>query len=366
MITRAQFKNIILYLFLGIFFLYPFRVEPNTSFQLYQYCMACFATLVILLEFRTIYSMLRSKPFVYLLFFTITTTFINAYYFSIYRDSRFLIDLSFYLIYLIIAVYSFLLINENRIKQILFLSTLVLLPTLAYLLFFNIGSEFNTATYNNKNQLAQWAFYLAVFSVFTDLKTKRDRIIKVIVFTGAICISSITITRAVTFSVCISLIYLFFTDMRSFLMVILISLFLLTLHYSLNSTHFDQTVQKIESKYLKSNSKYDTFMGRGYWRILAFPSSIIFGKGERMHRERFDDPYEIHSSYGNLLFAYGLIGISMLFLFYQFFFSKISYDLIIIISVLFLSFFHNIFKSPFIMVLPVLYYYRNNSKITKF
>ncbi|MCC6419143.1 MAG: hypothetical protein IT429_12985 [Gemmataceae bacterium] len=56
--------------------------------------------------------------------------------------------------------------------------------------------------------------------------------------------------------------------------------------------------------------EYDTLATRGYDRILNHPEHLLFGAGEGAH-ERFEsDLYasEIHSSYGTLLFCYGVVG----------------------------------------------------------
>ncbi|CAN8138935.1 O-antigen ligase domain-containing protein [uncultured Thiomicrorhabdus sp.] len=51
---------------------------------------------------------------------------------------------------------------------------------------------------------------------------------------------------------------------------------------------------------------------RNYDRILAFPEYTLIGAGEA-HLERFypHDNLEIHSSFGNMLFAYGIVGFAL-------------------------------------------------------
>jgi hypothetical protein len=56
--------------------------------------------------------------------------------------------------------------------------------------------------------------------------------------------------------------------------------------------------------------RYDTLATRGYDRILTYPEHILFGAGEgaynRFRSDLFDS--EIHSSFGTLLFSYGIPG----------------------------------------------------------
>lgn len=58
--------------------------------------------------------------------------------------------------------------------------------------------------------------------------------------------------------------------------------------------------------------------GRGYDRIIIYPEQIILGAGEgnyRQYRESAAGKHEIHSSFGTLLFSYGIVG-SLLFGFF--------------------------------------------------
>ena len=64
---------------------------------------------------------------------------------------------------------------------------------------------------------------------------------------------------------------------------------------------------------LVMSGEYDTLATRGYDRILNYPEHIVFGAGEGAY-ERFRSALfasEIHSSYGTLLFCYGLLGTTL-------------------------------------------------------
>ena len=71
--------------------------------------------------------------------------------------------------------------------------------------------------------------------------------------------------------------------------------------------------ENVHSRSLVAGGKFDSIgEERNYDRIVAFPEYTIVGAGEG-HLERFY-PYnknEIHSSFGNLLFAYGIPGMTL-------------------------------------------------------
>jgi hypothetical protein len=61
---------------------------------------------------------------------------------------------------------------------------------------------------------------------------------------------------------------------------------------------------------LVTQGEYDTLSTRGYDRLLNYPEHVFFGAGEgaygRFHSELYGT--ELHSSFGTLLFCYGLLG----------------------------------------------------------
>jgi hypothetical protein len=56
--------------------------------------------------------------------------------------------------------------------------------------------------------------------------------------------------------------------------------------------------------------EYDTFATRGYDRLINYPEHLLFGAGEGAYGRFRSELYgsELHSSYGTVLFCYGLVG----------------------------------------------------------
>src|SRR5262249_18565704 len=59
--------------------------------------------------------------------------------------------------------------------------------------------------------------------------------------------------------------------------------------------------------------EYDTPEARGYDRIANYPEHILLGAGEGAYRRFYSALFdsEIHSSYGTLLFCYGIVGTAL-------------------------------------------------------
>lgn len=72
------------------------------------------------------------------------------------------------------------------------------------------------------------------------------------------------------------------------------------------SIRVEQRLDRLEDKI--SDIEFE----RGYYRIIAYPQFLLFGAGEGSN-ERFPSAgfQEVHSSLGNLLFSYGVIGLAL-------------------------------------------------------
>lgn len=82
----------------------------------------------------------------------------------------------------------------------------------------------------------------------------------------------------------------------------------------LMATVFNQfvvsVISNVETRILRAETKVDDmYEERNYDRILAFPEYMLLGAGEaRLDRFHPYDVNEIHSTLGNLIFSYGVIG----------------------------------------------------------
>ncbi|WP_139172542.1 hypothetical protein [Onishia taeanensis] len=94
-------------------------------------------------------------------------------------------------------------------------------------------------------------------------------------------------------------------------LVLIVSFFVVTSFF--DDQILNSIIDNVYDRSLVAGEKFDSIgKERNYDRIFAFPEYIIIGAGEG-HLERFYpyDKLEIHSSFGNLLFAYGIPGIGL-------------------------------------------------------
>jgi len=72
------------------------------------------------------------------------------------------------------------------------------------------------------------------------------------------------------------------------------------------------SVSKSEERYIVG-SEYDTPAARGYDRIVNYPEHVLLGAGEGAYARFRSDLYatELHSTYGTLLFCYGIPGTTL-------------------------------------------------------
>jgi hypothetical protein len=69
-----------------------------------------------------------------------------------------------------------------------------------------------------------------------------------------------------------------------------------------------QTVSAIEYRYERALQRGNELEVRGYDRIWKYPQYVLAGAGEGDY-DRFEAERELHSSFGTMLFSYGVVGL---------------------------------------------------------
>jgi hypothetical protein len=82
----------------------------------------------------------------------------------------------------------------------------------------------------------------------------------------------------------------------------------------------------------ESTSKSDN-IGRGYDRLFEFPQYLFFGSGEG-DNERFNSSIELHSTFVNILFSYGIVGFVLYILSIASIFKNISIPVMVLLMIL--------------------------------
>lgn len=186
--------------------------------------------------------------------------------------------------------------------------------------YFYKGARFS-GTFNDPNQLAYWAICsLSISLVCLDIgKSRLSGGIGLFVAILAVSLVWITASRSGLIGLVPGLAYLVVKLSKGRgggfgLMLVVASISAMLFIYSaLLSTDEYENIGMLSSRVEKIDAAEQAEI-RGYKRIIDFPSYIILGAGEGVN-ERFGTHNEIHSTWANLIFSYGLIGLS-LFIFY--------------------------------------------------
>jgi len=355
-------------LFAALFLLFPVKLFKHGDIQLAHYATTIFSLVVLASNFEEFKSCLQKKPFKYLALFSLWTIIVNAYYAFTTGHAEFLIDAAMYTVYSFFSIAVFILLSkqsDTANKVFIYSCLSVMIPICIYVLYFNFTDSKPRATFNNKNQLSQWCFYIALFALFfhtrSILKFKDNKFL-VLILSLVTATIIIGITRATIGGILLLLGLSFFKMPKLIGLVAVCTVLLLSVHYYFSPKNVNQNIRSFENKFLVKKNKYDTFLGRGYWRVIEFPKYVVLGAGERLHEERFNDRFEIHSSYGNILFSYGIVGLALLFCSYFHFFKIIEWDLLLVLPILFISLFHSTLRLPFTWMFPIFYYYYTQHK----
>ena len=209
-----------------------------------------------------------------------------------------------------------------------------------------------TVFFNNPNQLGY--FSIAILSIYCLLScldrntTWVSKLMFLCVFLGALYLALLSLSKAAILSVVVVVFYKYWKSPLLWLTTAVTMLWGLS-HLS----DVELLVKVFDRLSTLGGQGDDSFAGRGYDRIFNHPEYMLWGAGEGLN-DRFlsrIQGMEIHSSWGTLLFSYGLVGL-MLFLTFLFsIFNKSSLSALVYILPLFLySVTHQGLRSTFFWI----------------
>jgi len=270
----------------------------------------------------------------FLLSFILWSFIIGIIYFSIFKDLKTIIAPTYFL-FNFMAMYSLIrlyFINKTYLLKLIFnalffgIILLFMVDILNLEGFFHGGDIFyrKTLTFNNPNQLGYWALSTAtiLFIIKPSLQKSPTNTFK---FYSSIIIliylSLISLSKAATISI---IVLIFLNSLKNFRLVILSSAIMFFTYNTLINLENDNFLIRFDKRMNNvGDASDDNLEGRGYLRITNNPEYIFFGAGEGATEERFGTPMELHSSFGTILFSYGIVGLILFLIFlYQIF--KIS------------------------------------------
>lgn len=301
--------------------LFPFKIEEEGSVQIADYFMVVgiFINLIISgVGFTGNFNK-------YLLVLLIYILIINSIYYYLFGDLLF-IKSSFNYIYCVLAL--FLVIDISKKKDFIKATSISIFISFLIQLFFIYLNGINFIDFrqklffNDPNQLGYWGLNALTIYILFYIQNNQNKYLNFLYFLGII-ISLLFIILSISQSAMISasvllIIYLFLLFKKNksrFLFYFIIFIINASIYSQniVNNILFSNIKKRFEMDLFNPKEKDNSFEGRYYDRIYKYPEYLILGAGEGKF-ERFNllDPKEIHSTFGNILFSYGLIGLIIL------------------------------------------------------
>ncbi|WP_353777532.1 hypothetical protein [Winogradskyella sp. 3972H.M.0a.05] len=323
-----------------------------------------FGALLVLFHFKSIVNSLGAHRFFKsLLLFVVYTIIVNCAW-MIILDEILLLKSSLYYIYsfMIILVFYSKMKDEGFLRTIAY--ALLMSLCLQFVLWPFIPNQGvrTMMFFKDPNQLSFWSFSMLIISY---LVYKLAEIKGILLYAVLLLSTFFIFISASKSGVAVAIIFwlYFFTKTKrqimilSMVSVIGFSIFLFT--GKLDSKNFTFADNAIERLSEKKRGQGNTLNDRGYDRILNYPQYTILGAGEGKYK-RFGYRIELHSTFFNILFSYGVLG---LFLFGTAITiilknSNWTIKLILLLIVLY-TLAHMTLRSPFFWLSLLLLFYLN-------
>ena len=357
---------------LSIWFLYlilfPIQLLPQGGLQLADYILLIGIILMIVRIVSQQNSIYLNNVFLKgAFFFAIYSLTVSFIFYIVYSDFKFLLAPFNYLYCFLCLYFVADLSRKESFFKITYLSLIITLG-IQLILFLKTGLNYDSGRcmimFQNPNQLGFWGLIviLILVSINNNIFLKRPFLLY-----GAIILSSffilVSISQAAIITLLLLLILLLFLFFRK-RSVVLISTFLFISFFTFNHLdlyRFDKNlyskavITRFETDLLNDDDSDNNLEGRNYNRISENSVYLIFGAGESGLSRFGYNTNEIHSTFGSLIFSYGLIG----FLIFMIPLLRISLLPFKINSVIFLIFLlvtltHNVFRWTLFWVLPYL------------
>ena len=289
----------------------------------------------------------KVRYFKYLKLLTLWCFIVNIFYFLIWQDFYTLSASIYYFYNFSLTVLAFTLYqyHGSSFLRTTYYALILSVIIVTYLGIFNFDYLFadkyyyrRAVSFNNPNQLGYWSLLVLALILLVyksiDFNVRFKNILLWLAIPMSFYLSMISLSKAASVSI-ILLILLFTFNKIKIVIPILIIFSSLFYMIEIEEDNFISKYTKRLTSIGQAND--DNLEGRNYDRIWLYPEYLIFGAGEGAIEERFGKDNEIHSTFGTILFSYGIIGF-----------------------LLFFSFFYRLFKRDkaafLVLMLPVLAY----------
>jgi hypothetical protein len=275
-----------------------------------------FGILIIVVNIKNILLNIKSNLFTKALFlFVMYTVLVNTVWMSILGEVLILKSSLYY-------IYSYLLLLAfyTNMKHEGFLKTLVIAITVSLviqLLLWPFISNQGVRTmmfFKNPNQLSFWSFSILIIAyLISRLSNPKPIFLYIMLLLSTFFIFISASKSGIAGCIIFWLYFLIKKRKQVYAVFILgaVAVFFLVALERLNINDFNFITNVIERlSETKLQAGGSGLEDRGYDRILEFPQYLLFGAGEGEY-ERFNYIIELHSTFFNILFSYGIIGLSI-------------------------------------------------------
>jgi len=161
--------------------------------------------------------------------------------------------------------------------------------------------------FNNPNQLGYFALLGATVVLVGDRRLRLPWYYLAGTMVVAVLLAALSLSK----SALLAMLLLLLLGLR--LRPWVLGIILLAALFLIFGPELHPIISNVETRLLGiTRDLDDSLAGRGYARIVNYPRHLIFGAGEgAFHRFETLLSGEIHSSFGTLLFSYGIVGLAL-------------------------------------------------------
>ena len=323
-------------MWIGFLLAFPFYIFPPGNPQPSDYFMAGFIVLKILLgQFRI--PVKSIKPIRIFIYFLIYISIVNFILFLFYIGHRFdglpfYIIISFYLFNFLVFTLAFNLYNKYGVRFLEVCLYGMVLSVLLQISLYNYGEVFwglrDMFFFKNPNQLGYYSLLSLCIFLILQRRIFIPAVFTLFMFITCFFMAFTSLSMAAMYSIVLVLpVFLLDKGILTGRGILYISIIIAGAIIILTQTSQGSgLIDRLEYRFTEKSTRYDpsvTFADeRGYDRIIANPEYIILGAGEggyeRFRSTSFIGSHEIHSSFGTIVFSYGIPGVILvLLLIYQ-------------------------------------------------
>lgn len=356
----------IIYFWFLYLLLFPFQIFSPGSLQVSDYIIL----IGVLINYKNIYkvSVYEKYPKM-LLYFCLYSLFIGIT-FSLLNSDLIFIKNPINYFYCLLFLYFLITVSH---KETFFKFTLfgILFSTIIqFLIFLKYGTNSDeirmSLFFNNPNQLGFWA--LNYFLILILLKTQTIYINSKIIYVPLIlCVLFIiiSISQAAILSILLFIIYFIFIFLRkriflAFILLILVTLLSIKFYTNINNVVIvKNAIERVSDDQTNDDLDDNGLEGRNYLRLINYPKYLFFGSAEGLN-SRFGnkDMNEVHSSFANLLFSYGIVGFIFFTIPYLYIISNKNLFTIVCFGIyLVFTLVHSTLRWPLFWAIPYLLFY---------